>query len=175
MVKVSSLSRLHNQTQTHHDRWDSAGPGISSTQRPLPDNTQLSQEKKSMPPVGFEPTIPACERPQTHALDRAATNSGYTVRNDSATSDFSEGCSRKWSRSSGRYYTDIYLENHRKKSTHLSQGSLTRAEIEHETSRIRNWAAIGWTVMFGDNSSKSEADVLCTSKPFRNVITYDYT
>ena len=27
----------------------------------------------SMPPVGFEPTIPACERPQTYALDRAAT------------------------------------------------------------------------------------------------------
>ena len=26
-----------------------------------------------MPPVGFEPTISACERPQTYALDRAAT------------------------------------------------------------------------------------------------------
>ena len=26
-----------------------------------------------MPPVGFEPTIPAGERPQTYALDRAAT------------------------------------------------------------------------------------------------------
>jgi len=26
-----------------------------------------------MPPAGFEPTIPASERPQTHALDRAAT------------------------------------------------------------------------------------------------------
>ena len=26
-----------------------------------------------MSPVGFEPTIPASERPQTHALDRAAT------------------------------------------------------------------------------------------------------
>jgi hypothetical protein len=25
-----------------------------------------------MPPAGFEPTIPASERPQTHALDRAA-------------------------------------------------------------------------------------------------------
>jgi len=30
----------------------------------------------SMPPVGFEPTIPAGERPQTHALDRAATGTG---------------------------------------------------------------------------------------------------
>ena len=29
-----------------------------------------------MPPVGFEPTIPARERPQTYALDRAATGIG---------------------------------------------------------------------------------------------------
>ena len=29
-----------------------------------------------MPPVGFEPTISAGERPQTHALDRAATGTG---------------------------------------------------------------------------------------------------
>jgi hypothetical protein len=34
-----------------------------------------------MPPVGFEPTIPASERPQTHALDRAATEFGeYVLR-----------------------------------------------------------------------------------------------
>ena len=26
-----------------------------------------------MPPAGFEPTIPASERPQTHALDRKIT------------------------------------------------------------------------------------------------------
>jgi len=30
-----------------------------------------------MPPAGFEPTISAGERPQTHALDRAATETGY--------------------------------------------------------------------------------------------------
>jgi len=29
-----------------------------------------------MPQAGFEPTIPACQRPQTHALDRAATRMG---------------------------------------------------------------------------------------------------
>ena len=29
-----------------------------------------------MPLVGFEPTIPAGERPQTYALDRAATVTG---------------------------------------------------------------------------------------------------
>ena len=32
--------------------------------------------QKSMTPVGFEPTISAGERPQTYALDRAATRTG---------------------------------------------------------------------------------------------------
>ena len=31
-----------------------------------------------MPPAGFEPTIPASERPQIHALDRTATGTGHT-------------------------------------------------------------------------------------------------
>ena len=35
-----------------------------------------------MPPVGFEPTISAGERPQTYALDRAATGTGRP-RNES--------------------------------------------------------------------------------------------
>jgi len=30
----------------------------------------------SIPPVGFEPMISACERPQTNALDRPATGTG---------------------------------------------------------------------------------------------------
>jgi hypothetical protein len=41
-------------------------------QRPLPDNTQHSQQT-SMPPVVFEPTFPASEPPQSQALDGAAT------------------------------------------------------------------------------------------------------
>ena len=32
-----------------------------------------------MPPVGFEPTISAGERPQTYALDRAATGTGLLL------------------------------------------------------------------------------------------------
>jgi len=32
-----------------------------------------------MPPVGFEPTISAGERPQTNALDRAATGTGIMM------------------------------------------------------------------------------------------------
>jgi hypothetical protein len=30
-----------------------------------------------MPPAGVEPTISAGERPQTYALDRAATGTGF--------------------------------------------------------------------------------------------------
>ena len=32
-----------------------------------------------MPSVGFEPTIAASERPQTYALDRAATGTASTI------------------------------------------------------------------------------------------------
>jgi hypothetical protein len=34
----------------------------------------------SMPPVGIEPTVSAGERPQTYALDRAATGIGVAVK-----------------------------------------------------------------------------------------------
>jgi hypothetical protein len=52
------------------------------TQRPLPDYTQHSQQTDIHAPTGFEPTIPASEQPQTHALDRAAPGAGkgrYTL------------------------------------------------------------------------------------------------
>jgi len=52
---------------------------ISLSQRPLPDNTQHSQQTNIHAPVGFEPTISAGERPQTYALDRAATGTGKTA------------------------------------------------------------------------------------------------
>ena len=44
--------------------------------RLLPDNTQHSQETDFHTPAEFEPTILASERPQTQALDRAATGIG---------------------------------------------------------------------------------------------------
>ena len=37
-----------------------------------------------MPPVGFEPTISAGERPQTYALDSAATGTGWDNNNYTA-------------------------------------------------------------------------------------------
>ena len=36
----------------------------------------ITTDKQPCPPVGFEPTISASERPQTYALDRAATGTG---------------------------------------------------------------------------------------------------
>jgi hypothetical protein len=69
---LSSFTRFLDHTQTRHSRYDSSGWVISLLQRPLPDNRQTS-----MPLVGFEPTISACERLQTQALDRATTETGH--------------------------------------------------------------------------------------------------
>ena len=49
---------------------------VSSSHRPTPNNTQNSQQRHPCPPGGFEPTIPAGERPETYVLDRAATGTG---------------------------------------------------------------------------------------------------
>jgi len=49
---------------------------IGSSQRPLPNNTQHSEQTDIHKPVGFELTIPASERTQTHALDGADAGTG---------------------------------------------------------------------------------------------------
>ena len=83
-LRVLEVSRSH--TATHHSRQDSSGRVISASQRPLPDNTQYSQQTDIYdpppphPPVGFEHTISADERPQTYALDRAATGTGQNFQ-----------------------------------------------------------------------------------------------
>ena len=73
-VLASSFTRFldHTQRRTTVSRTPLV---IRSSQRPLRDNTQHSQET-FMPPEGFEPRISAGEQPQTHALDRAATGIG---------------------------------------------------------------------------------------------------
>ena len=45
---------------------------IGPLQGPIPDNTQHS----AMTPAGFEPAIPASQRPHTHPFDNAATVMG---------------------------------------------------------------------------------------------------
>ena len=54
-----------------------------------------------MPPVGFEHTIPAGERPQTYTLDRAATGTGVRIYDTksweplTSLTNSSLGCKRK--------------------------------------------------------------------------------
>jgi hypothetical protein len=49
----------------------------SARRRDLYLTTQnIHKRETSMPPAGFEPTNPASERPQTHALDRTVTGIG---------------------------------------------------------------------------------------------------
>ena len=71
---IHEVSRSH--TTTHDSRWDSSGLVISPSQKPLPDSTALTTDKYQCSPVGSEPTISAGERPQTYALNRAATGTG---------------------------------------------------------------------------------------------------
>ena len=43
-VRASSISWLHDHTQTHHTRQDSSGRVLIPMRRPLPDDTQYSLE-----------------------------------------------------------------------------------------------------------------------------------
>ena len=80
-ARASSLTRFLDHTQrritvgrTPLDEW-------SARRRDLYLTTHNTHNRQtSMPPVGFEPTIPASERPQTYALDRAATETGYNLK-----------------------------------------------------------------------------------------------
>ena len=62
-----------NNTHTH-TRQDSSGRVIGPTPRPLPDNTKHGRNTNAQ--AGFEPPIPESKRPQTYAVDRAATGIG---------------------------------------------------------------------------------------------------
>jgi hypothetical protein len=71
--RASSLSRIHDHTQTHHNRCDSSGRVISSLQRPLPDDTQHSQETDIYAPREVRTHNPSkratadqCRRPRGH-------------------------------------------------------------------------------------------------------------
>jgi len=75
-TKASSLSKLHDHTQTHNTLWDSSGRMIIPKHRLLPDNTQHSQARDMNAPARFEPEILTSERLQFHALDRAFTGIG---------------------------------------------------------------------------------------------------
>ena len=64
---------------THNDTPQSVGLLWTSDQPVAETSTwQHTTQQTSMPPAGFESTMSAGERPQTYALDRAATGTGTT-------------------------------------------------------------------------------------------------
>jgi hypothetical protein len=73
----SPLTGLHDCTQTPHSvalLWTSDQPDAETSTW---QHTTLTTDRHPCPPGGFEPTIPASDRPQTHALEGAAT--GWTI------------------------------------------------------------------------------------------------
>jgi hypothetical protein len=65
------LLHLFTFSDTHtHTFGKTLWMGIGPSQR---QHTTFTTDKASMHPAGFEPEIPASERSQTHALDRAVT------------------------------------------------------------------------------------------------------
>ena len=58
-ARVALLSRLYDHTQTHHTWQDSYGRVIRQSHRPLPDNTQHSQETDICAPCGIRTRNPS--------------------------------------------------------------------------------------------------------------------
>ena len=76
----SSFLRFLDHTQRRITVGRTPLDASSARRRDLYLTTQNTHNRQtSMPPVGFEPTISAGERPQTYALDRAATGTGSWV------------------------------------------------------------------------------------------------
>ena len=69
---------IHEVPRSHSDTPHSVGIVWTSHQLVTVTSTgqHTTQRQKSMSTVGFEPTISGDERPQTYALDRAATGTG---------------------------------------------------------------------------------------------------
>ena len=69
---------IHTHTHTHTPLLGL----LWTTDRPITETSTHSTHtgQKSMHPEGFYPAIPASERPQTHALDRADTYLMITVK-----------------------------------------------------------------------------------------------
>ena len=73
-ARTSSFTRFLYHTQRRTTVGRTSLDELSASRKHLYLTTHNAQNRRtSMPPVGFEPTISAGERPQTYALDRAAT------------------------------------------------------------------------------------------------------
>jgi len=76
-VMASSFLMFLDHTQRHTTVGRTPLDERSARRRDLYLTTHNTHNRQtSMPPVGFEPTISAGERPQTYALDNAANGTG---------------------------------------------------------------------------------------------------
>ena len=77
-VMASSFLRFsRSHATTHRSRGRTPLDKGSARRRGLYLTTHNTHNRQtSLPPVGFEPTISAGERPQTYVLDRATTGTG---------------------------------------------------------------------------------------------------
>jgi len=74
LAMASSFTRFLDHTQRHTTVGRTSLDEWSVRRRDLYLTTQNTHNRQtSMPPVGFEPTVSAGQRPQTYALDSAAT------------------------------------------------------------------------------------------------------
>jgi len=79
-VMASSFLMFLDHTQRRTSVGMTPLDGWSARRRDLYLTTHNNHIRQiSMPPVGFEPTISAGERPQTYVLDRAATGTGIYI------------------------------------------------------------------------------------------------
>ena len=112
---IHEVSRSH--TTTHHSRQDSSGRVISSSQRPLPDNTQHSQQTnihaprwdsnpRSQQASGRRPT-PQAARPLGSAITQyvAHVNAHVNTNNRPLICDVPATCFGPYRLSSGRSFT----------------------------------------------------------------------
>jgi hypothetical protein len=75
-----NFSRLHDHTFRHTTIGRTPLDEGPARRRDLYLTTHNTHNRQtSMPPAGFEPIIPVSERPQTRALDRAATGIGLSM------------------------------------------------------------------------------------------------
>jgi len=74
---ASSFTRFLDHTQRHITVGRTPLDEWSARRRDLNLTTHNTHDRQtSMPPVGFEPSLSAGDRPKTYALDRAATGTG---------------------------------------------------------------------------------------------------
>jgi hypothetical protein len=79
-ARASSFARFLDHTQRRTTVGRTTLNEWSARRRDLYLTTHNTHNRQiSIPPVGFEPTISASERPQTYALNRAVTGTGYAT------------------------------------------------------------------------------------------------